>query len=92
MDDVLRYLINNNEVVKIDDNLYTLPKYINHAIDEIIKLLKKQNTITIAELRDMLDTSRKVAKPILEYTDELGITIKGEKEAERNAGNLEAVG
>lgn len=92
VDDVLRYLINNNEVVKIDDNLYTLPKYINHAIDEIIKLLKKQNTITIAELRDMLDTSRKVAKPILEYTDELGITIKGEKEAERNAGNLEAVG
>lgn len=90
--DVRVCLENENKIVKVAENLFTLKKYIDEAKKKIIEVLKVEGRITISEVRDLLETSRKVAKPILEYTDNLGITIKSGGEAERDAGNLEADG
>lgn len=90
VEDIRDYLKYEGKIVKVSDNLYTLPKYADIAKKEICNILKKNGKITIAEVRDLFNTSRKSAKPILEYTDSIGITRRTGAEAEREAGVLEA--
>ena len=45
--------------------------------------LAQDNLITISQLRDALNTSRKSAKPMLEYLDNMKITRKNGIESER---------
>nr|WP_275891922.1 SelB C-terminal domain-containing protein [Muricomes sp. OA1] len=45
--------------------------------------MKADGKITIAEIRDMFGTSRKSAKPILEYMDSIKVTRKTGAESER---------
>ena len=47
--------------------------------------LKEDPLITIAQVRDMFETSRKSAKPILEYMDSIKVTKKTGAESERVA-------
>ena len=55
------------------------------AIIEILvkEKLAQDNLITISQLRDALNTSRKSAKPMLEYLDNMKITRKNGTESER---------
>ena len=67
---------------------YQLPESIGGDVKIFKKIqekLKKDGLITIAEVRDMFATSRKSAKPILEYMDTLKITKKAGAESERIA-------
>ena len=47
--------------------------------------LKEEGLITIAQVRDIFETSRKSAKPILEYMDSIKVTKKTGAESERVA-------
>ena len=47
--------------------------------------LKEDSVITIAQVRDIFKTSRKSAKPILEYMDSIKVTKKIGAESERVA-------
>ena len=47
--------------------------------------LKEDPVITIAQVRDIFKTSRKSAKPILEYMDSIKVTKKIGAESERVA-------
>ncbi len=84
-EDVLQVLISDGTVVKINDEMYTLASYMEKAKAKIIEKLQKDGLITIAEVRDMFGTSRKSAKPILEYMDSQKVTKKTGAESERVA-------
>ena len=84
-EDVLQVLISEGAVVKINDEMYTLADYMEQAKEKIKKKLAKDGMITIAEVRDMFHTSRKSAKPILEYMDGQKVTKKTGAESERVA-------
>jgi selenocysteine-specific elongation factor len=45
-------------------------------LSEIINLLRKKQTITVAEVRDHFDTSRRYVLTLLEYLDAQGITVR----------------
>ena len=77
--------IDENFVVKIADDIYTLQTLIDKAKEMIQVRLKENPLITIAEVRDLLGTSRKSAKPILEYMDSIKVTKKNGTESERVA-------
>ncbi len=83
VDDILLLLIDEGDVVKITDDIYTLRIIIDHAKEVIQARLKENPLITIAEVRDLLNTSRKSAKPILEYMDSIKVTKKNGTESER---------
>ena len=85
VDDILLLLMDEKFVVKIDENIYTLQTIIDHAKEVIQAKLKESPLITIAEVRDLLGTSRKSAKPILEYMDSIKVTKKNGTESERVA-------
>ena len=65
--------------------MYTLASYIEKAKESILKRLQESPVITIGEVRDMFETSRKSARLILDYTDNNKITRKAGAESERVA-------
>ena len=81
--DILNVLIDKEIIVKINDEMYTLKSLMDDAEKIVVKKLQEDNLITISELRDALNTSRKSAKPMLEYFDNKKITRKNGTESER---------
>lgn len=84
-DDILNVLIQEQEVVKVAEDMYTLNRYMEEAKEVIQKKLSEDPVITIAQVRDLFSTSRKSAKPILEYMDSIKVTKKTGGESERVA-------
>ena len=83
--DVLRCMQNEGKVVAITDEMFTLNSLVDEAKLMVCNHFKEKEIITISEFRDMLNTSRKSAKPILEYFDSIKITKKVGAETERVA-------
>ncbi len=84
-DDILNILIQEREVVKVTEDMFTLNRYMEEAKEAIQKKLSEDPVITIAQVRDLFSTSRKSAKPILEYMDGIKVTKKTGGESERLA-------
>lgn len=81
--DILNVLIDKEKIVKINDEMFTLKTLMDKAEKIVVEKLQKDNLITISELRDALKTSRKSAKPMLEYFDNMKVTRKNGTESER---------
>lgn len=84
-DDILNILLEEKQVVKVTEDMYTLAVYMENAKKKIQEQLSENPVITIAQVRDMFSTSRKSAKPILEYMDSIKVTKKTGGESERVA-------
>lgn len=84
-DDILNVLVEEQIIVKVSDDMFTLKEYMERARDIIRDKLKEDPVITIAQVRDIFNTSRKSAKPILEYMDSIKVTKKVGAESERVA-------
>ena len=84
-DDILNILLTEGRIVKVTEEMFTLTEYMEEAKEKIRAHLAEDPLITIAQVRDMFQTSRKSAKPILEYMDALKITKKMGAESERVA-------
>lgn len=82
-DDIIALLMDDGMIVKIAEDVYTLKSLIDQAKETIQEKLAKDHLITIAEVRDLFHTSRKSAKPILEYMDSIKVTKKTGAESER---------
>lgn len=85
VEDIILILIDEDVVVKVAEDIYTLRTLMDQAKEVIQMRLKENPLITIAEVRDLLGTSRKSAKPILEYMDSIKVTKKNGTESERVA-------
>ena len=84
-DDILNILLEEEVIVKVTDDMYTLKSNMETAKEVIQNKLKEDSLITIAQVRDIFSTSRKSAKPILEYMDSIKVTKKAGAETERIA-------
>jgi selenocysteine-specific elongation factor len=85
IEDILNILVTEGEIVKVAEDIYTLREYIERAKVLVLEKLAKNSIVTIAEIRDELGTTRKSAKPILEYMDSIRVTKKAGAETERMA-------
>ena len=84
-EDVMLMLMDEGTCIRINDEMFTLASLMEDAKNRIIEHLKTNDLITIAQVRDMFSTSRKSAKPILEYMDSIKVTKKTGGESERVA-------
>lgn len=70
----LNYLLARNVLVKIADGMY----FHRHAVDQAIALIREhlagKNELSLGEMRDLLQTSRKYTLPLMEYMDRIKIT------------------
>lgn len=84
-EDVVLMMIDEGKVLRINEEMFTMKHLMDEAKEKIQNHLKEENLITIAQVRDMFSTSRKSAKPILEYMDGIKVTKKTGGESERVA-------
>ena len=84
-EDVVLMMIDEGKVLRINEEMFTMKHLMDEAKEKIQNHLKEENLITIAQVRDMFSTSRKSAKPILEYMDSIKVTKNKGGESERVA-------
>ena len=85
--DVLRVMMDEGKAVKVGVELemYTMKHFMDVAEEKVREHFKTNEIITISEVREMFETSRKCAKPIIEYMDVIKVTKKVGAETERVA-------
>ncbi len=70
----LSYLLARDILVKIADGMYFHRPAVEQAVSVIRKHLAEKNELSLGEMRDLLQTSRKYTLPLLEYMDRMKIT------------------
>ncbi|MDK2919232.1 MAG: selenocysteine-specific elongation factor [Candidatus Petromonas sp.] len=76
--DIIEALINMGYLVKINENIVFHRENYEKAKDILRNYLLENNEITLAEYRDLLDTSRKYVLPLLEHFDSIKLTKRVE--------------
>ncbi|SHJ42021.1 selenocysteine-specific translation elongation factor [Desulfofundulus thermosubterraneus] len=67
--EILQYLLKKGLLVRVADDLYFHPDCVDRARQALVDYLREKGEITVGETRDLLQTSRKYALPLLEYFD-----------------------
>jgi selenocysteine-specific elongation factor len=74
--EILNYLVWSEQLISLSEDVLRLKETYKDAIKEIKAILMHQGTITIAEVRDLFQTSRKYALALMEYMDSVGLTTR----------------
>lgn len=70
--------LEGQQVVRLGEKNVMLKSVFDDVTKKVIKYLKENETMTIAELRDLSGASRKYGMMILEYMDKQGVTRRKE--------------
>lgn len=70
----LRYLIENDEVRQLTDNVYLMSWAYRRLQKMVVKHLEETGNATVSQLRLRLNTSRRIIIPLLEAFDREGLT------------------
>ena len=74
--DILNILSKEKSIVRISDSLYLSAASYTSMISSLKAFFSNKSEITVAEFRDMLETSRKFALAFLEYLDSNRVTLR----------------
>jgi selenocysteine-specific elongation factor len=75
-EEVYNTLVESGELVPVSTEVvFRKPDY-EHFQNKIIHVLREKGTITVAETRDIFDTSRRYVLALLEYMDVIGVTVR----------------
>ncbi|BAF59608.1 selenocysteine-specific translation elongation factor [Pelotomaculum thermopropionicum SI] len=72
--ELLQYLIRTGDIVKVGEALYFKSDILKKAREKVAAYLGEKGEITVGEMRDLLQTSRKYALPLLEFFDRERVT------------------
>ncbi len=68
------YLLGQKELVKVTEEIVFSAKAYEQAVGRITEFLKEHKSLTLADARDLLQSSRKYVLPLLEHLDEKKVT------------------
>lgn len=69
-------LMNLGRFIRVADDLFIHTQMFDTIVNSLTIYLEKNDIITVAEFRELAQTSRKYAVPFLEYCDGQGLTIR----------------
>jgi selenocysteine-specific elongation factor len=75
-EELLRALIETGRLVQVGEDVLLQPEVVREMQEAVVRQIRSEGGITLAELRDQFDTSRKYAVALLEYLDRKGITVR----------------
>jgi len=75
---IAKALIREGKIVRLGAKVTYHREAVEAAREAVLGLVERHGSVTIAELRDRLDVSRKYAQAILEYFDKTGLTRRVE--------------
>ncbi|MEC9488646.1 MAG: SelB C-terminal domain-containing protein [Halanaerobium sp.] len=89
LQEFLAYLEAKKEIYRVNPQIYFAKEAVEEAALRLQNYFQEQDSLDLALFRDMLDTSRKYALPLLEFFDSLGITVrKGDLRYQGKKSNL----
>jgi selenocysteine-specific elongation factor len=71
---IVAALVDNGQLKKVAEGIYFLTEAYDNLLKGVLDLLEQKKTITLAEVRDNFNASRKPVQAFLEYLDEQKIT------------------
>ena len=71
---MLNLLIEQNKVVKVSGDVVFATSTYNEMLEKVTSHIEAHGKVTLAEVRDLFQTSRKYAQAFLEYLDGKKIT------------------
>ena len=72
--DIANVLTDQGRLVRVGESIYFSAPAYQEMVSKITAHLQKNRTITVAEVRDMFNTSRKYALALMEYLDQQHLT------------------
>jgi selenocysteine-specific elongation factor len=75
---VLRFLIDSGEVIEVGPDAVLLRDNFEHMKARITEFISKHGPATVSELRQALESSRRIMVPLLERLDRDGVTRRVE--------------
>ena len=85
--EILNYMQEENEITEVCESVYTTTEITFKIRTEVSCMLSVSKVITLSQVKEVFQTSRKNARLIFEYTDRIGFTAKEGAQTERSAGN-----
>jgi len=72
--DVLAALVEQGQLIKVSDDVLFLPQTYATMVERIRRHIQQNGSLTVGQMRDLFDTSRKYALALLEHLDAKGVT------------------
>ncbi|MEE8373865.1 MAG: selenocysteine-specific translation elongation factor [Dehalococcoidia bacterium] len=72
--DLLNLMVKQRRVVKVSDSVVFAATSYDEMVNRIVDHIKQHGRVTLAETRDLFNTSRKYAQAILEHLDQEKVT------------------
>jgi len=72
--ELLNLLIEQGQVLKVSDNVVLAASAYSEMVGRVKEYIASHGKITLAEVRDLFQTSRKYAQALMEHLDAKGIT------------------
>ena len=72
--DLLNLLVEQRKVVKVSDGVVFSASTYNEMVEGVVSHIEAHGRVTLAEVRDLFQTSRKYVQPFLEHLDGAKIT------------------
>lgn len=69
-------LIKDEQLIRLTEDITIHKESLERAKDEIVNYLNINGQITLGEFRDLIDSSRKIVIPILDYFDSINLTVR----------------
>mgnify|MGYP001030091553 CR=1 FL=1 len=73
-EEVLGVLIDRGNLVQVSPDVLFLPETYEDMVSRVRAYIQREGSITLAQARDLFETSRKYAQALLEHLDEIGVT------------------
>lgn len=75
-EDVFAALLDSGDLVQVSAEVVFRKKDYEAMIEKVREAIRRKGMVTLAEVRDLLGTSRKYVQPLLEHLDAAGITVR----------------
>ncbi|MER3406151.1 MAG: hypothetical protein C4289_14150 [Chloroflexota bacterium] len=73
-EEVIGALVEAGRLVRLSHDVLFLPEAYHQAVATVTEIIRREGKITVAQVRDALNTSRKYALALMEYLDAQRIT------------------
>ncbi|MGB0992973.1 MAG: selenocysteine-specific translation elongation factor [Akkermansiaceae bacterium] len=77
-DQAMKFLIRSGQVIELDQKVVISTEARNAAQESVREFIQQQGQATASELRQHLDSTRKVVMPLLEHLDAIGLTVRND--------------
>jgi selenocysteine-specific elongation factor len=75
-EEIINALMESGEFIAVSEDVVFLKKDYDEMVAKIKTEIEKKGKVTLAEVRDMLNTTRKYVQAVLEHLDRIGVTLR----------------